>query len=214
LEIHYHDTLPSTHRTLEEGLRAKTLVPPLAIVAHHQTDGIGSRGNAWQGLDGNLFLSFCVTKDTLPHDLPLASTSIYFSSIMIGVLKALDSSVWLKWPNDFYVDDKKVGGTITSVIRSDIVLCSMGINLHKSPDDFATIDINIEKNVLIQSYFLKLKQVIFWKDIFRQYQIEFEKSRHFSYTDSESKKRVPLSDAVLLEDGSIMIDNKRIYSLR
>jgi BirA family biotin operon repressor/biotin-[acetyl-CoA-carboxylase] ligase len=150
----------------------------------------------------------------LPDDLPLASASIYFSFIMMATLKALGSKVWLKWPNDFYIDSKKIGGTITGVISGDIILCSMGINLKNAPKEFEIIDINIKKDVLIEKYFLKLKQVIFWKDIFSQYQIEFEKSRHFFYTDTKQKKRMPLSEAILLEDGSIMIENQRIYSLR
>lgn len=214
MEILYHDSLPSTHRFLEEGLRAKKLAPPLAIIANRQTEGIGSRGNAWKGLEGNLFLSFCLSKSDLPSDLPLASTSIYFSSIMIELLRELGSKVWLKWPNDFYMGDKKIGGTITSVISDSFILCSMGINLKNAPKDFEIIDINIEKNVLIEKYFLKLKQVIFWKDVFRQYEIEFKKSRCFFYTDSTSGKKVSLKNATLLEDGSIMIDNRRIYSLR
>ncbi len=89
MEILYHDSLPSTHRFLEEGLRSKKVIPPLAIVANSQTEGVGSRGNVWQGMEGNLFLSFSLSKEVLPSDLPLASTSIYFSSIMIAVLKEL-----------------------------------------------------------------------------------------------------------------------------
>ena len=189
-------------------------MPPLAIVAKRQTEGIGSRGNVWQGLEGNLFLSFSLHKSSLPSDLPEASISIYFSSIMIEVLRELGSKVWLKWPNDFYLKEKKIGGTITSVISGKFVLCSMGINLKNAPENFEIIDINIEKKVLIEKYFLKLKQVIFWKDIFSQYEIEFEKSRSFSYTDSISGEKVSLQKAVLLKDGSIMIENRRIYSLR
>ncbi len=126
----------------------------------------------------------------------------------------MGSKVWLKWPNDFYIDDKKVGGTITARIADKFLLCSMGINLKSAPEKFEKIDINIERNLLIEKYFLKLKQVIFWKDVFRQYEIEFEKSRCFFYTDVKSDKKVSLEGAQLLEDGSIMIENRRIYSLR
>ncbi len=214
MEIIYHDKLPSTHRYLEEALRAQHLKPPVAIIAHTQTQGVGSRGNAWQGLEGNLFLSFALSKEQLPADLPQASASIYFSFIMIALLRELGSQVWLKWPNDFYIKDKKIGGTITSLIRDEFVLCSMGLNLKNAPKDFEILDINIEKKSLIEKYFLKLKQVIFWKNIFRQYKIEFEKSRCFFYTDLASEKKVSLEHATLLQDGSIMIGKRRIYSLR
>ncbi len=214
MEISYHDSLPSTHHYLEEQLREKTLFPPIAIVAREQYAGVGSRGNNWEGLDGNLFLSFSLYKNTLPCDLPLASTSIYFSFIMIEMLKEMGSAVWLKWPNDFYLKDKKIGGTITRVIGDEIILCSMGLNLKKAPENFEIIDINIEKKELLENYFLKLKQVPTWKHVFRQYEVEFEKSRHFFYTDLKHQKKVPLSKATLLDDGSIMIEQRRIYSLR
>jgi BirA family biotin operon repressor/biotin-[acetyl-CoA-carboxylase] ligase len=214
LEIIYHDSIPSTHRALEEALRGGLCKPPIAYVAHRQSAGVGSRGNRWQEGEGNLYLSFALKRDTLPDDLPLASTSIYFSFIMIDLLKTMGSSVWLKWPNDFYIGEKKVGGTITTSISGEILLVSMGINLKNAPKNFQIIDIDIEKDLLIKKYFLKLKQVILWKDIFRQYQIEFEKSRHFFYTDRERQSKVPLREATLLEDGSIMIENRRIYSLR
>ena len=214
MEIYYHDSLPSTHKRLEAGLRSKEIFPPTALVADMQTAGVGSRGNIWKGEKGNLYLSFSLYKESLPKDLPLASTSIYFSYIMSDLLKSLGSKVWLKWPNDFYIDDKKIGGTITTVISDEYILCSMGINLKYAPSEFKILDINIEKKTLIEEYFLKLKQVIFWKDVFSQYEVEFKKSRCFFYTDSTSGKKVSLKDAHLLEDGSIMIENKKVYSLR
>ena len=214
MEIVYHDSLPSTHQYLKEALEKQKLKAPLAIVAKKQTDGVGSRGNRWEGAEGNLYLSFCIHKESLPDDLPLASSSIYFSAIMKEILKSEGSKVWLKWPNDFYLSDKKVGGTITALISQNILLCSMGLNLKSAPKEFETIDINIEKNRLLEMYFLKLKQVISWKEIFSQYQIEFEKSRSFFYTDREKSEKVSLQEASLLEDGSIMIAQQRIYSLR
>ena len=214
MEIVYHDSLPSTHRFLEAGIRDGSLSAPLAIIADKQTEGIGSRGSAWQGGEGNLFLSFCFAKNSLPSDLPLASISLYYAWLMKSVLKDFGSKVWLKWPNDFYLRDKKVGGAITTVISDKVILVSLGINIMSAAKEFETIDIKVEKSELIEKYFLKLKEVIFWKDIFSQYQIEFEKSKRFFYTDKSTKKKMPLSKAVLLEDGAIMIDNKRIYSLR
>ena len=104
LVIHWFDTLPSTHNYLIASLREGTLFAPCAIGATIQTHGVGSRGNSWLGETGNLFFSFCVEEKQLPQDLPLASVSIYFSALMKEVLEDQGSNVWLKWPNDFYLN--------------------------------------------------------------------------------------------------------------
>ncbi len=212
--IHSLDAVDSTHLWLIEKLKSKRLAPPVAVTADRQLAGIGSRGNAWTGMEGNLFLSFGMHRSALVADLPQQSMSIYFSWLLKATLAEAGSKVWLKWPNDFYVGEKKAGGTITALVRGDIVVCSIGLNLQKAPEGFATIDIDIDKNALLASYFLKLKQDILWKDIFREYKVEFLQSTRYRYYDKTTQKKVLLKDAVLQDDGSILIENRRVYSLR
>ncbi len=214
LEIIYLKETSSTHNVLIEKLLDKSLKPPVALSADVQKNGVGSFGNSWKGMEGNLFLSFSLHLSTLPCDIPKHSFSIYFSFLMKEVLKELGSKVFLKWPNDFYIEDKKIGGTITKVINGDILVCGMGINLKNSPDNFETIDINIDKISLIKSFFLKLKEDILWKYIFMKYQVEFEKSRSFLYYDEREKKKISLQDAKLRKDGSIELNKREVYSLR
>jgi len=214
LEISYLDEINSTHLYLIDNIKKKKVLPPYAVSAHCQHSGIGSRGNSWQGMDGNLFLSFCIEQSSLPTDLPQQSLSIYFSYILKVTLKEFGSEVWLKWPNDFYIDGVKIGGTITTILFQDIIVCSIGLNLVKAPENFKTIDIKIDKNVVLQNYFLKLKENILWKDIFRQYKVEFLKSTRYSYYDKIAHKKISLAQALLLDDGSILLEGRRIYSLR
>jgi BirA family biotin operon repressor/biotin-[acetyl-CoA-carboxylase] ligase len=214
LEILYLKESASTHVELIEKLQKKELKAPIALVAEVQTAGVGSRENSWIGGEGNLFLSFCIKADTLPSDLPKSSISIYFSYLLKEVLEEFGSHVFLKWPNDFYIENKKIGGTITKILKDDILVCSIGLNLKNAPENFETIDINIDKNILIKNFFLKLKQDIFWKKIFSKYRVEFEKSRCFFYHDEISKKKVSLKSAKLQEDGSILLNNRKVYSLR
>ena len=214
LEIVYLNEVTSTHEVLIDELEKESLKAPLALSANVQNCGVGSRGNSWEGMEGNLFLSFAVKLETLPFDLPKHSMSIYFSYIMKEVLSEFGSKLFLKWPNDFYLGDKKAGGTITKVILKDIVVCSMGINLKNAPENFAIIDINVDKISLIESFFLRLKEDIFWKDIFRRYQIEFKKSQSFLYYDDAQKKKISLKSAKLQKDGSIELYGRKVYSLR
>ena len=62
MEILYLDEVTSTQTWLIEQIKKNKLTPPVAVYAKKQTLGVGSRGNSWIGEDGNLFLSFAITK--------------------------------------------------------------------------------------------------------------------------------------------------------
>ena len=211
LAIHWFAELPSTHQYLIDGLKLGTFEAPLGIGADRQTDGIGSRGNRWIGGEGNLFFSFCVEEKHLSSDLPLASISIYFSALTKEILEERGSQVWLKWPNDFYLKDQKIGGIITTKIGSCIV-GSIGLNLCFAPPEFGTLDIKIGARELSFLLLEAIERKITWKKVFSKYKLEFYKNASFSC--HINGKRVSLGDAVLNDDGSIVLENKKVYSLR
>ena len=128
MKILYLNEVTSTHFYLIDYIKKNKYREPLAVITDIQTNGIGSRNNSWYGEQGNLFLSFVIHKNELPFDLPIQSASIYFSYILKDILTLNNSSIWLKWPNDFYIKDKKIGGTITKMI-GDLIYCGIGINL-------------------------------------------------------------------------------------
>jgi BirA family transcriptional regulator, biotin operon repressor / biotin---[acetyl-CoA-carboxylase] ligase len=203
--------IDSTHRYIKDHIVENGYSEPLCVLCDYQTQGIGSRGNSWLGKEGNLFFSFVVDSSFLPEDLPLQSSSIYFSYILKDVLKDMGSKVWLKWPNDFYLDNKKIGGTITTVSK-DLLYCGIGINLKEVSDDFGKLDINIDINHMLKSYFFKLEKKIFWKQIFSEFKIEFQHSKKFQTTIDNQK--VSLENVILNDDGSIQVNNKKVFSLR
>lgn len=205
------DKIDSTQTYLKELIKKNGYTEPIAIMTTHQTNGIGSRGNNWNGIEGNLFFSFVVNNRSLPEDLPMQSASIYFSYILKIILEENGSYIWLKWPNDFYIKDKKIGGTITS-INNDLIFCGIGLNLKKVSDEFGFLDIDINKKEVLKLYFERLTKKIKWKHIFSEFKIEFAKSKKFHSTFQNQK--VALSKAILNDDGSIDIDGEKVYSLR
>ena len=211
MQTHYLETIDSTQKYLKELLLKKKINPPYAVVANKQTKGIGSRDNLWSGIEGNLFLSFTIYLEELPSDLKLESSSIYFSHILQETLSEFGSKVWLKWPNDFYIDDLKLGGMITNVV-GDALVCGVGLNLVNSPDGFTTLDIKISREDLLKKYFINIEKKILWKQVFSKYKLNFYRNQKF-FTHNNSL-RVSLDGAQLQSDGSIIVNDERIYSLR
>jgi len=201
----------STHTYLKSHIKDNGYTQNICISTDYQTNGIGSRGNSWSGIKGNLFFSFVISKKDLPDDLFLQSASIYFSYILKEVLKENNSKVWLKWPNDFYINDKKIGGTITTASK-DLIYCGIGLNLISVNDDYGKLDIEINSNQILKAYFDKLERKYLWKQIFSDFKIEFENSRKYKAT--VDNKKISLENAILNSDGSIEVNNKKVFSLR
>lgn len=209
--IKYLEEVDSTHTYIKDYIKNNSYTNNLCIFTQNQTNGIGSRGNSWIGLKGNLFFSFVISKNDLPNDLQIQSASIYFSYILKDILKNRGSKLWLKWPNDFYINQNKIGGTVTTVSK-DLIYCGIGLNLKTVNKDFEKLDIEIDIMDLLNEYFVKIENKISWEDILKEYMVEFERSKDL-YT-TINNERVTLLNAQLNNDGSININDKKVFSLR
>jgi len=211
LKIFYYNELSSTQKYLKELIKNKNIELPIAVVCDIQTAGVGSRDNDWQSYKGNLFLSFAIELNDLPLDLKLESSSIYFAYILKETLQELNSQTWLKWPNDFYNENLKIGGMITNVVNNKLI-CGVGLNLVNSPSKFTILDIKIDRKELIKKYFIKIEKKPLWKQIFSKYKLEFHKNREYFAHINDLK--ISLKNVELCYDGSIVSNGKRMYSLR
>ena len=211
MEIQYFEELPSTQKYLIEQVCSGAIDSNMAIVAKKQTNGVGSRKNCWVSSDGDLTFSFCYKKKLLPDDLPISSASIYFAYLMKELLCSFGQECWLKWPNDIYIKNKKAGGVVTYSTK-EFYIVGIGINLKKREDNFAYFHIKKMGDDILKPYFLLLKKRVKWQEIFSKYRLEFEKKKNITATINGAK--TPLDRAILCNDGSLLIDNERIYSLR
>ncbi len=211
LKIYSFETLPSTQRWIEERIAQKKIEAPCAVIAQMQTDGVGSRENRWIGKRGNFFASVLLSEEMLPDDLPLGATSIYFAFLMKKTLENMGSEVWLKWPNDLYLKERKTGGCITAKKGGNLIV-GIGINIVDAPHDFGVLDIKTEPMELLETFLKNLKNLPSWKQIFSNYSLEFEKSKN--YCTHDGSETLQMSDAVLQNDGSLMIGKRRVVSLR
>lgn len=209
MQILSFDVLDSTQKYLIDALKRQKLQAPICIVTKRQLAGVGSRENSWVSNEDLLF-SFALDEAHLPKDVAPQSMSIYFSFLLKEVLAQRGSNVWLKWPNDFYIDARKIGGTITNKI-GDKVVCGIGINLTKY-EAFGTLDIACPVVEILQEYFELLSTSVTWKEVFSKYKLEFYRSKVFK--THIASERVSLKEAILLEDGSLEIDKKRVYTIR
>jgi BirA family transcriptional regulator, biotin operon repressor / biotin---[acetyl-CoA-carboxylase] ligase len=124
----------STNSELMRRARAKTLTPTL-LVAQKQTAGRGRLGRSWQSdADFDRALTFSL-------GVPFAGTDLAGFSLAVGVCvaKCLHPALGLKWPNDIWLQDRKLAGVLieTAVIgQVRTVVIGIGVNLAQ-PQDLA-----------------------------------------------------------------------------
>ena len=210
MEIKVFDILPSTQKYLINEIKNHNINDEICIIAINQNKGIGSRKNTWNSVNQGLYFSFAKKLSNLPNDLKLESVSIFFGFIFKEILATNGSKVWLKYPNDLYINENKVGGIICN-IASDFIVCGIGLNIES--DIFACIESNVINNTnrFLESYFDSIKTYT-WDLVFSKYKLEFYKNHNFSF--HYKNKIISFRDAKLLNDGAIEVNGEILYSFR
>ncbi|BDQ27640.1 biotin--[acetyl-CoA-carboxylase] ligase [Helicobacter heilmannii] len=206
MQILEFGSLPSTQVYLAEQIRNKSLKSPICVWAHKQSAGIGSRGQAWESVDKALTFSFALNIDT---HIPKQSLSLYFGYLFKQALHSLGhTEVWLKWPNDLYVGDAKVGGVMSQIYK-DIVICGIGLNIHAR----AHASVALPPKEALHAFLESLQPPPTWADIFKAYKIDFERTNSGQFFKHESGL-IPLSQATMRSDGGLEIAGQVYYSRR
>jgi BirA family biotin operon repressor/biotin-[acetyl-CoA-carboxylase] ligase len=132
------DALGSTSDACIERARAGE-AEGLAILAHRQTAGRGSRGRHWQSPPGNLNFSVL-----LRPGLPASDASIFPLLTGVAVADAIcaflpeAAAPMLKWPNDVLLNGGKLAGILIDAAPQgsnlDWLVIGVGINLLHAPE--------------------------------------------------------------------------------
>ncbi len=129
----------STNNEALQLLRNNEAVNGMLIIAEKQTAGRGQRGNKWQSKAGeNLTMSLIL----LPQNMPIQHQFYLNMGVALGIKKSilpiLDERLKLKWANDIYYGEKKLGGILieNAVQRNLIAHSVIGIGLNVNQQIF------------------------------------------------------------------------------
>ena len=110
------------------------------IIAESQTKGKGRLGRTWHSDIGKgIWLSIIIRPDLSYLKAPL--TTLYTSVMIKRALESLfNIDVKIKWPNDIYLGNRKMGGILTEIhgAKDNIDYMVIGIGLNIGRIDFPT----------------------------------------------------------------------------
>jgi BirA family biotin operon repressor/biotin-[acetyl-CoA-carboxylase] ligase len=110
----------------------------LAILAHRQTAGRGTRGRSWESVDGNLFLSVLLRPDGSAREAGQWSL-LAGVAVAAALARSLPepAALGLKWPNDVLLHGRKLGGILVESVADGGTISwlsvGIGVNLAAAP---------------------------------------------------------------------------------
>lgn len=132
------DAVDSTNNYAASMLQQGIVGHGAVILAEEQISGRGQRGSEWHSLPGmNLLVSICLRPANLSVDQQFLLTQ-FVSVSMVELLKGFSIEARIKWPNDIYVDQKKIAGIlIENSLKGDCIQSSVvGIGLNVNQMEF------------------------------------------------------------------------------
>ena len=138
-KIIYQATCSSTNTVAMQFISTKQVPEGTIIITDCQTQGKGQRSNTWTSEPyKNLTFSMIL------YPTWLGTQDSFFLNMMttVGIYQVLTTYIptdlLIKWPNDIYVHDKKIGGVlIENVVRKNKIKASVvGIGLNVNQTNF------------------------------------------------------------------------------
>lgn len=133
MEIYHFESLPSTNSKLLE-LSKKNAKSWTVVSTFEQTAGKGYSGNQWTSEPNKNIAVSVLIKSELNY-----SELIYFNQWLCNTvaeyLKRFSNEVYVKWPNDIIIHNKKVCGILIETHRSESqlnIISGIGINVNQT----------------------------------------------------------------------------------
>jgi len=106
------DSVDSTNEAIKQRMRWGRAVSGWVMRAEHQTSGRGQFGTTWESQAGsNLLFSLLLIESNLPAERPF-QLNMTICRTLVDALRDFVPQVRIKWPNDLYVGDRKLGGIL------------------------------------------------------------------------------------------------------
>jgi BirA family biotin operon repressor/biotin-[acetyl-CoA-carboxylase] ligase len=147
--IIFLEVIESTNTYLSENDFSENTI----VYSFNQTSGRGRNYKKWTDFKNkNIACSFVLNDVDNNNVTWLIATS---SIALIAVLKIFKiKNAWIKWPNDIYIEDKKIAGILaeSKFVEGKLkkIIVGIGINVNCTKDDLSILD-NKATSILVET---------------------------------------------------------------
>jgi BirA family transcriptional regulator, biotin operon repressor / biotin---[acetyl-CoA-carboxylase] ligase len=129
-------SLDSSHQELKRRLLSSTLSFPHILLVEQQTQGIGQANKNWHSpFAENIYLSCAWAFSQELSSLQGLSLTVGLAIIdALHVFLGKDQNIRIKWPNDIFYENKKMGGILVDIEHHNTenihAIISIGLNVN------------------------------------------------------------------------------------
>ena len=213
--IHIEET-DSTNRWLKEHGE-----PLLCVVADYQTAGKGCGTNTWESERGkNLTFSVMIH----PEEIPASGQFLISEAVSVALCRTLSPYIYnkveIKWPNDIYVDDRKICGILIEnrlqgpIIKDAVIGIGLNVNqttfVSDAPNPVSLCQITgyeMNREALLDEFLKRLDEALHDETVPTDYRSRlYRRDGLFAYRDQEGLFRARLKD--VLPDGRLLLTDE------
>jgi BirA family biotin operon repressor/biotin-[acetyl-CoA-carboxylase] ligase len=129
----------SSTNTLAKELGARGAPEGTLVVAEEQMAGRGRMGRRWDSPGFVSLLFTALLRPKISLDRVFALSMVFALATLDGIEAMTGLKAMIKWPNDIYVGDKKLGGILTEFSVENrlvgYVVVGLGLNVNWSPEN-------------------------------------------------------------------------------
>lgn len=136
--IKYFKTISSTNDKGKELGSDINIIDGTIVISEEQDGGKGRLGRKWSSPKGGIWMSIILRPNITPiHAHKITQIA---SVALIKTFKQFNIDGKIKWPNDVYVNEKKVSGILTEMKcdmdKISYIIVGIGINVNLDKEDF------------------------------------------------------------------------------
>ena len=212
--IIFRDTIGSTNVFLK-GLAQKGASEGTVVIADEQSAGLGRLGREWFSKKGENLLFSVLLRPELPPSKLFILTMIFALAGIDAVKDISGLNTMIKWPNDIYIGEKKLGGILTefSVVQGVVqhLVLGMGLNVNWNPSTertllyptsslFAESQERVSREEILVNLLRRLE--------ISYYEVGRDMERTEGFYEKWNKKSLILGKIVVIETGKECIEGK------
>ncbi|KEI11561.1 biotin--acetyl-CoA-carboxylase ligase [Clostridium novyi B str. ATCC 27606] len=173
--IMYFNTIDSTNNKAKE-LGAKGILEGTVVISEEQTGGRGRLGRQWVSPK---FKGIWMSVILRPNIEPMEASKItqIAAAAVCSVIKELGIDVYIKWPNDIVLNNKKICGILTEmsgeINKINYIVLGIGINVNIDEEDLPEYIKDIATSIKIETGLnIQRKELI--AKIFNKFEILYD----------------------------------------
>lgn len=137
--LYFHETVDST-QNIAHNLAKKQAPHGTVVIANEQKSGRGRLERPFESNSGGIWMSVILRPQMAPHQA--AQITLFTSVVIAEALSELTGlTIKVKWPNDLYLNDKKLCGILTEMNGEldsiNYLIIGIGINVNQKENQFS-----------------------------------------------------------------------------